>query len=287
MNATDESPEPLRAVPDLAGVPVIDVEGHHVGLLFGSIVEVDSGLLRYLDVALASEPRHVLIPMGHARLEQHLGKMEVQLRAATREELKEMPAHADADLCSLDHEALLDAHGRAFCGERYYSHPAFDHAPMFVGEQPIIRAGAPAGETRPLALLAEAPEFRLADGQPDVRGWTLLGCSDERIGVVNELVLDTKREAVRYALVDLENGETPRLVPIGYLEPEPGGGALRATGLERADVEAIPAYPVDSLTRAREEAVRAAIHERLKGRRRFLRRDFAPSAPPGTATDPV
>jgi photosynthetic reaction center H subunit len=287
MSLLEDSREPLRAVPDLAGTPVIDVEGHHVGQLHGSIVEVESGMLRYLDVELASEPRHVLIPMGHVRIEQHLGKTEVQLRAATREELKEVPEHADADLCSLDHESLLDAHGRAFCGERYYSHPAFDHHAVFVGDQPIIRAGTPAGVTRDLALLGEAKEYRLANDQPDVRGWTLLGCSEERIGVVRDLVVDTAREAVRYALIDLENGEPPRLVPIGYLEPEPGGGALRAAGLERTDVEGIPAYPLDELTRAREEAVRAAIHENLKGKRRFQRRDFAHSTLPAAASDPV
>ena len=32
---------------------------------------------------------------------------------------------------------------------------------------------------------------------------------------------------------------------------------------------------VEALTRAREEAVRTALHEQLKGKRRYLRRDFA------------
>src|SRR5690606_19042602 len=88
-----EEPEPLRPVPDLRGARVEDVEGRFAGARRGSLVEEESGRFRSLDVALDDDGRHVLVPLGHARLERERGKPLVHLLGATREELKSIPPY--------------------------------------------------------------------------------------------------------------------------------------------------------------------------------------------------
>ena len=63
-------PEPLRPLSDLAGTPVDDVEGQSAGTVYGALAEAETGLVRYFDVALPDGDRHVLVPIGHARLER-------------------------------------------------------------------------------------------------------------------------------------------------------------------------------------------------------------------------
>ena len=115
--APHEEVEPLRAVPDLAGAPVMDAHGHYAGELYGALAEVDSGLLRYVDLALFNAPRHVLVPIGHTRVDRKADRVEVQLRAATREELCNMPAYEPGqELDGHTHDMLLEASRRAFSG---------------------------------------------------------------------------------------------------------------------------------------------------------------------------
>ena len=71
--------DPLRPSPDLDELPVYDAEGVPVGSTFGVLSEADTGLVRYFDISLEERRRHVLVPVGHARLEQHLGRLRIRL----------------------------------------------------------------------------------------------------------------------------------------------------------------------------------------------------------------
>ena len=48
--------------------------------------------------------------------------------------------------------------------------------------------------------------YRIADGDPDVRGWEVVGGDGRRIGSVNDLLVDTAEGKVRYLDVQLDTG---------------------------------------------------------------------------------
>ena len=85
--------DPPRLIPtaDLAGLSTSDVEDRPVGELFGSLAEEGTGLIRYLDVAVREGDRHVLVPIGHARIDREAVPPRVRLRAATFEDLMSVP----------------------------------------------------------------------------------------------------------------------------------------------------------------------------------------------------
>lgn len=48
--------------------------------------------------------------------------------------------------------------------------------------------------------------YRIAEGDPDVRGWEVVGGDGRRIGSVNDLLVDTAEGDVRYLDVQLDSG---------------------------------------------------------------------------------
>ncbi|ELR72766.1 hypothetical protein C900_01145 [Fulvivirga imtechensis AK7] len=56
-----------------------------------------------------------------------------------------------------------------------------------------------------LHFLHDLDDFKVASGQPDVRGWELVDANRERVGTVENLLVDIKAEKVRYLDVDLDD----------------------------------------------------------------------------------
>src|SRR5690606_15893040 len=154
-----EEPEPLRPVPDLEGTPVVDVEGHSAGTVHGSLAEERSGLIRYLDVALDEDNRHVLVPLGHVRLERERGRPLLHLLGATREELHRIPPYDGERRVDESYgRRIARAHGKLFHGERYYAHPAYDHRGLYAGDHPILRGPGIPHHRAPLQPLSTIPD---------------------------------------------------------------------------------------------------------------------------------
>lgn len=55
-----------------------------------------------------------------------------------------------------------------------------------------------------LQFLHDMKGFVVAEGDPDIRGWRLADAENETIGTVDDLVVDTETEKVRYLDVDLD-----------------------------------------------------------------------------------
>jgi hypothetical protein len=270
-----EEPFALLPVPDLGGTEVADLRGRHAGTVYGTLADARSGLIRYLDVALHGSDRHVLIPLGHTKITREMDRTEVELRAATREELERIPPYEPHQAIDGNYQrAVLQAHGRLFHGERYYAHPAYDHAGLYAGEHPIIHETE---TTEPAALLrplAELPEYQVAEGEPEVRGWPLVDRDDIHAGEIEDLLLEPSTGRVRYALARLEDGTATTPIPVGLLQIEEGERVVRMPTLTRDDVEAIPIYRPDHFTRTDEERILETIAARLDGERHFDRPDF-------------
>src|SRR6187399_583083 len=65
--------------------------------------------------------------------------------------------------------------------------------------------------------------FEIVKGEPDIRGWDVRYSNGEKIGSVEELILDTKAKKIRYMVVDLDENELrlehrKTMIPIGFAE---------------------------------------------------------------------
>jgi hypothetical protein len=267
----------LRSVPDLRGVRVEDASGIPVGELFGTLAEAETGLLRYVDLELTTLDRHVLVPIGHARVHEGARGDEpcIRLRAALLEQLEQVPPFA-TDVAHIDdpfERALLEAYGRTFHGERYYAHPAYDHDGIYVGEHPVVADDDGDGGA-PLSRLAYLSGWRVADGEPDIRGWPLVLAGDGSRLEVSDLIVDTRAERVRYAVVPTPDDSGARLIPVGYLRVEGAAGKVVAEGFTAEDVVGLPPYGGGGVTRVAEDNLNAALRRTFSGRRRYLLPDF-------------
>ena len=125
--------------------------------------------------------------------------------------------------------------------------------------------------------LDQLDDFKVADGDPDVRGWDVLTSDGRRVGEVDNLLVDRTAMKVRYLDVDLDGdlieGDRDRhiLVPIGYARLDEDDDRIFVDGLTSATLNQIPAYNAGSLTREYE----TGLHS-------YFDNDFAAT---GTETD--
>jgi uncharacterized protein (TIGR02271 family) len=96
--------------------------------------------------------------------------------------------------------------------------------------------------------LRDLPDFEVADGDPDVRGWEVTGAGGRRIGKVDQLLVDRDAMKVRYLDVDLEGDRRHVLVPVGYAVLDRDRSGVRVDGITAADLTALPAYAHGRLT---------------------------------------
>jgi hypothetical protein len=273
-------PPPLVPSKDLAGLRTTDVEDRPVGELFGALSEQPTGLIRYLDVDLRGAQKHVLVPIGHVRIDAEGMQPRVRLRAALYEDLLTVPDyHPERTRVDTGYqEQLLQAHGRLFYGAYYYAHPSFDHSALFAGESLIVEApdGAAAGPPRDAHLvepLSGLEGVRLSGSDRDIRGRPVEDAQGDTVGEVVDLLVEPPRYGVRYGVIELSRPTRRTALPIGYLATVGDEERLVVRGLTTEDIRLLPPY-VEPLTRADENRIRAALEGRLTGERYFQRPDF-------------
>lgn len=268
-----DDPPPLISSGDLAGLSTTDVEDRPVGALFGSLAEAETGLIRYLDVSLSGDSRHVLVPIGHARIDREAVPPRVRLRAATYEDLMQVPTY-EGEGTTVDRayqDRLMDAHGRLFYGSRYYAHPAYDHRGL-PGADGTGGEPAPQPTLRPLSALTD---FQVSDPARDIRGWSLVDRRGEHVAEIAELLADEEARQVRYVILSLDEAGREAALPVGFVEIDGPARTGVTPSLTRDDIRLLPAYE-DPLTRADENRILATLESRLTGARYYHRPDFRP-----------
>jgi hypothetical protein len=251
---------------------VADAGGRPVGALYGALAEADSGLIRYLDLALEEQARHVLVPIGHARIHEKDDAPAVRLRAAVLDDLLHVPLYdPDTPLDAPAEHEILAAHGRCFYGERYYAHPAYDHGGMYAGDQAILEGATSDTGLMPLSAL---PDMRVASGDADPRDWQLRGEDGLPLGRVADLLVDPAALAVRYIAVRREFDDVAVLIPVGFLALDVAARLASAPGLRPDDLQALPPWAGGDVDRGHEDDVRAALLARLLPGRRDALPDF-------------
>ncbi|MBA2670349.1 MAG: DUF2382 domain-containing protein [Gemmatimonadetes bacterium] len=110
--------------------------------------------------------------------------------------------------------------------------------------------------------LDELDDFKVASGDPDVRGWEVMSSDGRKIGEVDNLLIDTGAMKVRYLDVDLDDeivgsGDNRHiLIPIGYARLNEDDDRISVDSLNSTAIAGLPAYRSEPLTRDYEDSVR-------------------------------
>lgn len=181
----------------------------------------DEGLVRWLDLALAG--RHVLLPAGQARAEADARL--VRLPGLTASQLRLLPIYDPAaePPAAAGQAQLLAAYAAALLRE---TQP--------VNEPPPVA---------PVVPLASLPDFKVAAGDPDPRGWALVGPGGERLGRVEELLVDPRLLCARYLIGSLGDDGRAVRVPLAHARVD---REARLVSLDRVTMDSLaelPAWP--------------------------------------------
>ncbi|HEX2210215.1 MAG TPA: DUF2382 domain-containing protein [Longimicrobium sp.] len=102
--------------------------------------------------------------------------------------------------------------------------------------------------------------YRVADGEPDIRGWDVVTGDGSRLGTVDDLLVDTRANKVRYVDVDMDGDNRHVTVPIGYARLEENRHQVLVDRLGTEQLRALPDYQHGALTRDYEEQVSRACN---------------------------
>ncbi len=95
-------------------------------------------------------------------------------------------------------------------------------------------------------------DFEIVKGEPDIRGWDVRNTSGQKIGEVEELIVDAQKKKVRYMVVDLDNNELKLnhrkvLIPIGLAELHKDDDDVILPLASAEHLNTLPAYDKDNL----------------------------------------
>lgn len=109
-------------------------------------------------------------------------------------------------------------------------------------------------------------DYKVADDNPDVRGWDVIGMNGEKLGEVDELIVDTSALKVRYLELDLDDSlldnheERHVLVPIGVASLDYDNKNVIVNTLGQSTIASYPAYRRgEAITREYEQRVMSAL----------------------------
>ena len=96
-------------------------------------------------------------------------------------------------------------------------------------------------------------DFKIAKGQPDIRGWDVRDAQGREYGTVHELIFDIKADKVRYMVInildtkELELEKRSVMVPIGLAELDPRDNDVLLPNITPFQLRALPRYDRDHL----------------------------------------
>jgi hypothetical protein len=104
---------------------------------------------------------------------------------------------------------------------------------------------------RRLQELSES-DFEIVDGQPDIRGWDVRNQQGQKLGEVDELILDAQSRKVRYIVLDTDDNELDLddkevLIPIGMAELHEKDDDVILENVTEQHLRSLPEYDSDHL----------------------------------------
>lgn len=226
----------------------------------------ERGRPRYLDVDLGLFNKHVLLPLGNAHADG--SEDVVWVDGLSKDQLESIPEYAH------EAKALTPAYERRL--EEDYRMAAAGRT-REAGEPKVARGELEAGNDR-LARLGDLEQFRVASEDADPRGWRVETGDGERIGEVDELIIDTTEMQARYLDCDvaeerlsLEALDRHILIPVEHSRLDRSKKRVVVDGIFSSDVSQYPVYgglPLGSDVERRIEAVYDRAETRATERNR-------------------
>jgi sporulation protein YlmC with PRC-barrel domain len=108
-------------------------------------------------------------------------------------------------------------------------------------------------------------DFGIVEGEPDIRGWDVKTASGQKIGEVEELIIDAQKQKVRYMVVELDDDDLDLeddkevLIPIGLAELDKDDDDVILPSVTVEQLRALPAYDADNLNDEAERSVCTAL----------------------------
>jgi sporulation protein YlmC with PRC-barrel domain len=112
-------------------------------------------------------------------------------------------------------------------------------------------------------------KFEIVKGEPDIRGWDVRYRNGEKIGSVEELILDTKAKKVRYMVVDLDENELRLehrkiVIPIGFAELDGRTDDVLIPNVSVDQLCSLQDYKRDALTPDFERGISSTFGRKIK-----------------------
>lgn len=198
--------------PDVRGWNVFSSDQRQIGKVNELIVDLDAMKVRYLDITVNNEisdigtdERHLLIPIGAAEL--HVKDDQVRVNDIETVTLLKLPSYQGGSI-SRDYErdlrrSLKPDYKTETGEEDFYNDDLYDDSRFYRARE------------RNLCRLEELDKSNVLGDNPDIRGWEVITSDNTRLGSVNELIVDRRRNKIRYLDIDTMVPGRNYLVPIG------------------------------------------------------------------------
>jgi sporulation protein YlmC with PRC-barrel domain len=111
--------------------------------------------------------------------------------------------------------------------------------------------------------------FEVVKGEPDIRGWDVRYTNGEKIGSVEELIIDAAAKKVRYMVVDLDENELRLedrkiLVPIGFAELDGRNDDVLIPNVSVDQLCRLPDYNRNTLTAEMERGISSVFGRKFQ-----------------------
>jgi hypothetical protein len=128
----------------------------------------------------------------------------------------------------------------------------------------VVDRTAVEGRTGGLSALSDLNDYEIADGDPDIRGWDIRSADGQKLGEVDDLLIDAQAMKVRYVEMKIDDAlatdDDHRLavLPIGAARLDEDADTV-LVNIRAADLRHLPPYVRGGLTREHERALMVSL----------------------------
>ena len=112
-------------------------------------------------------------------------------------------------------------------------------------------------------------KFEIVKDEPDIRGWDVRYMTGQKLGSVEELIIDVQEKKVRYMIVDLNENELKLvnrkiLIPIGLAELDKKEDDVLIPNISLEQLSRLPEYEKDNLNPVIERRILSTLGTELR-----------------------